>query len=261
MRNLTHILIYVLPVVVSVATLSGCRSGAGPAVVAPQFYRVNDDTGRPTDDEAARTQVQRMSATIAPYKAQLDDRMTRPLATVATPLTKGAPESSLGNWAADLLDAAARATFPDRPIAFTSMNQGGMRVQEIGTGPLLVSEIYELMPFDNELVLLELTGAELTEYVNHIANSGGWPVSGQLSVRRQGGQLSVRLSGQPVDPAAAYVIALPDYVAGGGSGARMLVGKPPVKSGLLVRDLLIEYAAKAEGPIDVRPDGSRMRLD
>jgi len=248
MRNLVYIALLLLGF--------GCRAPLSSPTVQPRFYPISDKL----EQGQARTQVQTMVATIAPYKAQLDTKMNRQLATVETPLKKGSPESTLGNWAADLLHEAANATYPNRTIAFSTMNQGGIRVSEIGTGPLIVSEIYELMPFDNELVLMELTGKQLTEFVSHIANSGGWPVSAGLSVKQTGSGLNIRIADKAIDPTASYTIALPDYVAGGGSGSTMLKGLPLTDSGIKIRDLLIEYAAKATAPINIKVEGKRMKL-
>lgn len=234
----------------------GCRAPLSSPTVQPRFYQVTEH------DEAdeARSQVQSMVSTIAPYKAQLDEQMNRQLNTVATKLSKGQPESNLGNWVADLTAQAASDKFPDKSIAFATLNQGGIRVNEIGTGPLLVSEIYELMPFDNELVLMDLPGNVLKEFISHIANDGGWPVSDALSVQAGGNGLNIKIDGEPIDPAATYTVALPDYVANGGSDSAMLKGRPQLKTGLLIRDLLVEYAAKAANPIDVKAAGTRFKL-
>ena len=236
----------------------GCRAPLGSPAVQPRIYNI-DDTHDP--GKTASAQVQGMEQLIAPYKAQLDDQMNRVLAEVGRPLTKGSPESPLGNWTADLTYNAARTAFPDRTIAFAALNPGGLRVQEIGKGPLLVSEVYELMPFDNELVLVDLSGAEVKAFVNHMANKGGWPVSSALSVDRRDGKLTALLNGEAFDPAARYLIAVPDYVANGGSDSAMLVGKPQVKSGQRLRDLWIAGAERTGGTIDVRTDGKRFRLD
>lgn len=234
----------------------GCRAPLSSPTVQARFYQLSDKL----EANEAGPQVQRMVETIAPYKAQLDTKMNRVLATVKSPLKKGAPESSLGNWSADLLARAAEARYPDRDIAFATMNQGGMRVSEIGTGPLIVSEIYELMPFDNTLVLMELSGKELREFISHIANSGGWPVSENLSVEKSAKGLKVSIGGKAVDDKSTYTVALPDYVAGGGSGSTMLKDKARTDSGLLIRDLLLEYAGKITEPIDVKVEDKRMKL-
>ncbi|MEL7162689.1 MAG: 5'-nucleotidase, partial [Bacteroidota bacterium] len=228
---------YVLPFL-AFLTLVSCKPPLEAVAVQPRLYEIDEQVARPqvpaTDQAAAEA-----TALIAPYKAQLDAKMQRELATIVTPLRKSAPESNLGNWMADLLQAAAEDIYPDKKIAFTTANQGGVRVNEIGAGPLIVSEIYELMPFDNELVLLELTGKEVTEFVSHIANSGGWPVSAELSVRQEeSGKLVIRISGQPVSPTATYFVALPDYVANGGSNSSMLRAKEQITVHQLMRDLL-----------------------
>lgn len=234
----------------------GCRAPLSSPTVQPRIYQIEEQA----QTDQARTQVQSMVSTIAPYKAQLDEQMNRQLATVATKLKKGQPESNLGNWVADLTAAAAAQHSGGKAIAFATLNQGGIRVTEIGTGPLLVSEIYELMPFDNELVLMELSGKVVKEFISHIANDGGWPVSAALSVQKESNGLNIRLNGKAIDPEATYTVALPDYVANGGSDAAMLKGLPQIKTGLLIRDLLIEYAGKAGGAIDVTSEGKRMKL-
>ena len=246
----------------AILLVSGCRAPLLSPAVQPRYYKVNDkvEVNEAGPDDVARAQVQRMVETIAPYKAQLDAKMNRVLATVKIPLEKGAPESTLGNWTADLLARAATAKYPDREIAFATLNQGGIRVSGIGSGPLLVSEIYELMPFDNTLVLMDLNGKELREFISHIANSGGWPVSGGLSVSKGTDGLAMLVQGQPIKPKQRYVIALPDYVANGGSGASMLKDKPRTQSNLLIRDLFVEFADLITEPIEVKAEGRRMRL-
>ncbi|TXF91685.1 hypothetical protein FUA23_00435 [Neolewinella aurantiaca] len=249
MRNLIYLLLAL--------TAFSCRGPLYSPTVQPRYYKVTDKI----EANEAGPQVQNMVETIAPYKAQLDAKMNRVLATVETPLVKGAPESTLGNWSADLLAAAASANYPNTNIAFATMNQGGIRVSGIGAGPLIVSEIYELMPFDNTLVLMELSGKELREFISHIVNSGGWPVSSGLAVHRKASGLTIRIQGRPLADEERYTIALPDYVAGGGSNSTMLKDKERTDSGLLIRDLLIEYAGKISEPINVVVEGRRMRLE
>ncbi|MBC6993416.1 5'-nucleotidase C-terminal domain-containing protein [Neolewinella lacunae] len=245
--------------------LSACRAPLDAVTVQPQTYNITTDldpmkSGAGAQVQGEGTEEQSMAELIAPYKAQLEEKMNRQLATLAKPLRKGNPESTLGNWMADLMMDAARDASPGRAVAFATANDGGLRVQEIGAGPLLVSEIYELMPFDNELVLVDLTGAETMAFINHIANSGGWPVSKELKVVRENGLLKVSISGQAIDPAGRYLVAMPDYVANGGSDSSMVKGKPQTSTNLLIRDLLITYAARATAPIEVEATGDRMKL-
>ncbi|NJC25192.1 5'-nucleotidase C-terminal domain-containing protein [Neolewinella antarctica] len=260
---------FLLPII-AVFSFVGCKASLGPVTVAPQLYEIDGAQSprlsaglasasrvRGTLEESGADEV---AAMIDPYKDQLTAKMNRVLAQVATPLKKGAPESNLGNWMADIMYAAAQEYYPGKQIAFAVTNIGGLRVGEIGTGPLLVSEVYELMPFDNELVLLELNGAEVEEFLNHVANAGGWPVSEQLAVRRTGGKLGVTVNGQSLNPEEIYYVATIDYVADGGSDAAMLKGKIQLPSGQFLREVLVDFAGRSVGPIDVRSTGDRMRL-
>lgn len=237
-------------------TLAACSGTKGAPTVAPQIYNISEKT---EEGLPGTSSVEEMEAFIAPYKAQLDDKMNRQLAIVKTPLVKASPESNLGNWMADIMQQAAQDIYPDLDIAFATTNSGGLRVQEIGAGPLIVSEIYELMPFDNKLVVLQLKGKIVTEFLAHIANSGGWPVSEELMVSQVTGPLNIKISGQKIDPDKDYYVATIDYVANGGSRASMLRGIPQMDSGRYLRDILIEYAEKTP-EIDVTAEGNRFRL-
>ena len=240
----------------AIALLPACHRPLGPPATQPQFYAITDALdGR--DTVGAGAQVQK---TIAPYAAQLEESMDRVVGQLALPLTKAQPESSLGNWTADLLLAAARDLFPDYDVAFAVQNYGGLRVSEIGAGPLRVYNLYELMPFDNELVLVEVTGAELTEFVTHILADGGWPVSEGLSAVRNGKAVTILVRGKPVAAEQTYFVAVPDYVANGGSDAAMLKERQQISSGRMIRDLLIEYAGRTTEPISVRSTGDRLKI-
>jgi 2',3'-cyclic-nucleotide 2'-phosphodiesterase (5'-nucleotidase family) len=239
-----------------VISLAACSGTKGAPTVAPQIYNISEKT---EEGLPSTTEVEDMDALIAPYKAQLDAKMNRQLAVIKTPLVKASPEGNLGNWMADIMQQAAEDIYPDLDIAFAATNSGGLRVQEIGTGPLIVSELYELMPFDNKLVVLKLKGKVVKEFLAHIANSGGWPVSAELSVDQTTGPLIVTISGQQINPDQDYYVATIDYVANGGSNSTMLKGIPQMDSGRFLRDILIEYAEKTP-EIDVRAEGKRMRL-
>lgn len=243
----------------SLLFLLGCNTPKGAPTFQAQLYPIDQDTR--VAETVGREEARAAADLIAPYKDQLDTKMNRVLVEVATPMVKDRPESNLGNWVADLLESAARDVFPDHDIAFAVQNHGGIRIQGINTGPLRVSKLYELMPFDNELVAMELPGKVVKEFVNHIVNDGGWPVSQSLRVSRQDGRLSVKVNGEEIQPDRQYVIALPDYVASGGGDSEMLRGKRQIKSGRLVRDLLIEYAGKITGPLSVTSAGDRMVID
>ncbi len=250
---MTYRFFYVAGMIVIATFLPSCQRKIGPPAVQPQFYQVTDAIG--TDSSGAE-----VARTIAPYAEQLEEAMNRVVAEIALPLVKAQPESPLGNWTADLLLAAAEELFPDYHVAFAVQNYGGLRISQIGAGPLRVYNIFELMPFDNELVLVELKGSELTDFISHTLAEGGWPVSEGLSATSQNGRVSILVEGAAVEDDKTYYVAVPDYVANGGNDSAMLIEKKQIGSGRMIRDLLIEYAAKAVGPISVTSDGSRIKF-
>lgn len=246
----------ILPLLCLFAFFAGCKGPQGAPTLQPTIYNISEKTAEGLSLSENAATVRDM---VAPYKAQLDAQMNRQLATIVTPLVKASPEGNLGNWMADIMVQATRNKYPDKIIAFAATNPGGLRVQEISSGPLLVSEIYELMPFDNKVVVLDLSGKEVKEFISHMANSGGWPVSKELSVDMTSGSLEITIEGQALDLDARYNVASIDYVANGGSGSTMLKDKPRVDTETYLRDILIEYAEKTP-QIDVKVTGTRMKL-
>ncbi len=229
-------------------TLPACVSQREPAAVTARGYGIDADL--PSSGEAE------LAAIIAPYKEELSGQMNEVVGELPETMRKGSPESTLGNWLADLLYAEAAAHF-DRPIAFAVQNAGGIRVPELAAGPLTVGKVYELMPFDNTLVLSTMNGATLQQFIDHMAAGGGWPVSKQLRYTISGDKATkVTIDGKALDPAASYTIALPDYVANGGSDSEMLVGTEQLDDGLLLRDVIVEHLRKnAAVPVAGMEDG------
>ncbi len=178
---------------------------------------------------------------IAPYKSQLDSKMNVVVANLATELTKKQPESTMGNWFTDaLMDGVERAGLS---ADFAINNYGGMRVPVITAGPLTVEEIYELAPFDNMLMIVDVPGNMVDTFFQYIAVRNGWPVSGNIRMTiKNENVMSCLVNGQSVDPDKTYRVAMPDYVANGGDDASFFVGLKRLQTGLLMRDLLIEYA-------------------
>ena len=243
----------IFPSLIALLLLAGCQPPRGSAVIQPTRYTI----GPGIDTTSSLDQVELMATTIAPYRDQLSEEMNRVVAELGSPLVKGKPESTLGNWVTDLIAEAAADLFPDLEIAFAVHNYGGIRISELGAGPLIVSELFELMPFDNELVVVGLTGFELIQFVEFMAEDGGWPVSGNLIVEVVGDVMSVAVGRESVIPTQTYYVALPDYVAGGGDGAGFFLGKPIFSSNRMIRDLLIDYAGRSAQPIEVRDEQAR----
>ena len=231
--------------------LTGCTTYQQASTIADKSKAVG-----PEVTVEANSAAESVAAIIAPYQSKLTKQMEAVIGQVPETLTKGYPESTLGNWMADLLQVATVALFPEIEIAFSAQNAGGVRVPEIADGPLLVGEIYELMPFDNELVVVEMNGFVLQEFIHHMAASGGWPISKELRyVIAEDQAKDIRINGEPLQLNRNYYVGVSDYVAKGGSNASMLTDRVMTPSGRLIRDVLIEYTKQIDGPVTATLDG------
>jgi 5'-nucleotidase len=126
-------------------------------------------------------------------------------------------ESPLGDVLADSLRAMMKADV-------AMMNPGGLRADLRG-GPLKYGAVYEVIPFDNQIASLELTGEQLKRVL--MAAFGGkkgvFQVSG-VEVKLSRCPSPDRLKGftlpggKSVDPAGHYKVVMPDFLARGGDG-------------------------------------------
>ena len=109
-------------------------------------------------------------------------------------------------------------------------------------GDITIGNIYSLMPFENEMVLLTLNGATTLKLINFIAAKGGMPVSGLTMRVHESTVTEAKIQGMPFDSTKSYVVATSDYLANGGDNLSFLAdAEKKVSTGLKLRDLLIQY--------------------
>jgi 2',3'-cyclic-nucleotide 2'-phosphodiesterase (5'-nucleotidase family) len=111
------------------------------------------------------------------------------------------------------------------------------------------------MPFENELVFIQLSGKDVQLFFNLIASRGGDSLSGVKFKIRDGKPLML-LSGNPLSPDEKYWLAVSDYVADGGDSYAMLQNSSQrIDSGQKIRDVIIQHLKRthAEGRI-VNPE-------
>ena len=201
-----------------------------------------------TESSIAVDETSKIESIIKPYRDELSEEMNHVIGVMPVELKKEKPNSNMGNWFSDILQDIAAENY-NKPIAFAIQNYGGLRVPSVAKGPLTRGKIFELMPFDNKLVILELTGAQVNKLVNLIARSRGWPISRGLSltITNDFSATDVKIDGQLIDETKSYPIALPDYVANGGGGGEFLKDIPQHDTGYYIREGVIEYLERLQG--------------
>jgi 2',3'-cyclic-nucleotide 2'-phosphodiesterase (5'-nucleotidase family) len=203
----------------------------------------------------------RVETLCAQLAARAESAMGEVVGELSAPLTTwGKPYStSAGSWICDLMRARTGVD-----VAFH--NRGGVRA-EIDAGPVTRREVFEMSPFDNNIALLELTGAELEQIVRAAtegtAHSGldysGCVVRVRESREHSAVQLnfvSLEIGGKPLEREKRYRVATNSYLAAGGDGFDLLARSTPrSEDPILIRDLTeLEFkrAAPIAPPTDAR---------
>lgn len=152
---------------------------------------------------------------ILPYKIKLDAEINQVVGITDLILIREKPEGTLGNLAADAVLAYARKNSQEF-VDFAVLNYGGIRIASIGKGVITTGKLFEMMPFDNEIVLVKVTGKEVQELFKVIAENEGWPVSGVTCQLQQKEATEIKINGTPLNDTIVYTIATSDYLANGG---------------------------------------------
>lgn len=165
----------------------------------------------------------------------------------------GIGAGSMGNFVADAIRDRAQVKL-GKPVLLAITNSGGLRKNSIPEGDLKVSDIFEVLPFENALVSLDLTGEQLLRFMaivlsNRDAQSGARIVF-KSNDQKVNEIVSVKLrrdgEEKEIDPKATYTIVTIDYlVKRGGEYSLLQEAKNMLPLNLTLRDAVIEYV-KAE---------------
>lgn len=176
---------------------------------------------------------------IAPYKQKLDAQMNDVIGEAESTLTKELPDGTLGNFVADACLVYAQNN--NATADFCVLNSGGVRIPTIQKGAITVGKIYELMPFDNMIEVVELDGTACKELFAWIAKWKGAPVSGIELTLENGEATNVKIKGEPFNESKTYFVATTDYIANGGDGANMFAKGKRSNYNYKLRDAIIDY--------------------
>ena len=163
----------------------------------------------------------------------------------------GMGAGSLGNFVTDGMRAQASAKL-GKPINLAIMNGGGLRRNSISEGELRARDIFELLPFENALVTLDLSGEQILKLLGVVVSSR----EAQSGVRLtyiikadKSSQLETAMlrdeKGQEkaIDPNATYTIVTIDYLlnVGGERYSVLREGRNTKPTGITLRDAIMDY--------------------
>jgi 2',3'-cyclic-nucleotide 2'-phosphodiesterase (5'-nucleotidase family) len=177
---------------------------------------------------------------LAPTKAELEKIIGVVIGYAPENLGVYQPECPMLNWATDALWEMAKQYYPEK-VDIAVVNIGSMRCNW-GKGDITIKHVLELMPFDNELVVLTLSGKDLLELCDVFLVTGGEGIAGMQITAKNGVVTQALIAGQVIQPEQYYTIATSDYLSQGND--RMIPLKNSIKtwkSEKTIRDLYLEY--------------------
>ena len=158
---------------------------------------------------------------------------------------------SLGNFVSDGMRAEAGRKL-GKPLAITVTNGGGMRKSSIAEGELRVRDIFELLPFENRLIRVDLTGDQLLRLLVVVLKHGDAQSGARITYRLtpdnrpefvSANLIDAKGKEQPINPKAIYRIVTIDYLYNLKSGNYSILGegKDVAPLDLTLRDALLNY--------------------
>lgn len=162
-------------------------------------------------------------------------------------------ESNIGNIICDSMREVANAD-----IAF--MNNGGIRT-DIPKGKITLEQVFTLMPFDNNLVTMHLTGVQILEILEYNARQEqGFLQASGLKVRydmseTEGSRVKeVYVGEKPLTKEKTYTVTTIDFLAAGGDAFKTFKEGKNIIYGTNLRDLFVTYLQK-HSPVAPRIEG------
>jgi len=196
---------------------------------------------------------------ILEYRESLEADMSRVLVHSEHVMERGSPEGKLNNFVADLVFEIGEEIYqPDdgKNIDFCLLNYGGLRVP-LPEGEITYERVFELLPFENEMVVITLTGEKTRELFQYLsASERGMPVSGIRLKIKDNEPYEILINENEFDINKSYKVLTSDYLAGGGDHMNFFL--QPVNYELLgmrVRDAIILHMQR------VNEEGKKIRSE
>jgi len=184
----------------------------------------------------------KMASLVQTYKNRLDTKMNEVIGEADQALTKTGLQNALANFTADALQEYGTDLWG--AVDFAVINNGGLRTT-LNQGAVTVSNVYEIYPFENHVVLLELPGKAVRQlFESFTQKMEGFSKGVQLTLKDHAIE-SITIGGKPLDEKATYKIVTLDFLAEGNSGMEALTKATNyTDSNIIVHDAMIDYIKK-----------------
>ena len=208
-----------------------------------------------------------VSKLVAAAEAKVGPLVRQVIGQAATDITgeqNSSGESALGNLIADAQRSAFTADF-----AFT--NPGGIR-NDIHAGAVTWGALYDVQPFNNYLVKMNLTGRQIYDLLNQqwqqesdeshprMLQISGLAYTWDSTLPAGSRIVKIFRNGIPIDPAAEYAVVVNSFLAGGGDSFNVLTNGTSRAAGPVDLNALIAYILKLPQPFSAQINGRITRV-
>jgi 2',3'-cyclic-nucleotide 2'-phosphodiesterase (5'-nucleotidase family) len=259
--------------VLAIALLVTCATRALPQQPAPRVTPPTQGSMSPAEVRAQVTEAAvdgttandpAMDKLLAPYSPKVRE-LEVVIGKLKGELKKGGTGAgSLGNFVTDGMRSQASLK-SGQAVSLALMNAGGMRRSNITEGELKARDIFELLPFENALVTIELNGEQLLKLLEmivakHEAQSGArlvYKTNADKSTELVSAKLRTASGEKEIDPKAIYTITTIDYLyrVGGSTYGVLQEGKNMKALGITLRDAMMNYVkSETAAGRDVKPN-------
>jgi len=248
-------LIFLVPFLLLIF-LHSCRYEWKVSQSSGNYFIINDSLSEHNSSEKF----------IQPYRDSLDKTMNQVIGYCENDLVTDQPEGTLGNFVCDLmLDTLLKSSKDiklSRDNCLCLMNARGLRAP-LPKGEIPLKRVFEIMPFENEAVMIKLSYEKIILLSENIANAGGHPFSSNVKMKIKDGKCeSFTINGK--FEKMSYWVITSDYLANGGDNMSFFT-EPESRqnTGYKIRDMIkdhIESLNKAGKKADAVKDGRVEKL-
>ena len=213
-----------------------------------QNYNVTKIEGKRIVITEKQNQVPKIENYIKPYREHINKDLDSVLAYCPETLDKssGKWQTTIGNLMADVSLVRGNLVFQSREkksIDICLLNSGGIR-SILPKGNVTARNAFEIMPFENSMVVIALKGEQIFELVDFfVTDKKAHPLAGlTFTIDKNNRPKNILVQGKPIEKETIYYVGTNDYLADGGDN--MTFFKKSIQKYDLeykLRNILIDY--------------------
>ncbi|WP_405382429.1 5'-nucleotidase C-terminal domain-containing protein [Maribacter sp. LLG6340-A2] len=203
--------------------------------------------------DSSSLEVDSIQKFIKPYHDRIEEILNEPLAYSPKTITKtdGQYNTTAGNLMADIVLQQTNPVFKKRTgndLDFVLLNHGGIRAT-ISKGNVTARTAYEVMPFENTVVVAELKGTTISKMLDYLIKAKrAHPLAGvELALNKDGSVKSFSIGGAALDLDRNYFVATSNYLITGGDNMNFFKEYVSItETGYKIRNAMIDYFTKVD---------------